>query len=317
MEKILFDSHTHINAEGYTEEERTALKERIEASAVAYAVDVGFDLESSRIAARNAAERSWCFAAVGVHPHDADTLTDEALAELRILLGGHDADSGGGHGTDGDKIGNHGASGGGLGGKIVAVGEIGLDYYRDLSPRDVQQDAFRRQIRLALEAEVPMTIHDRDSAGDTIRILKEEGAFGAERKAAFPVNPVTGIPDARVLLHCFSGSAQQALEYIDLGCTISIAGPVTYKSNKKTVLVAGEIPLAHMLIETDAPYLTPEPLRGTPNESPNVEYVCRKIADIRGASYEEIADATRENGLRFFGIAALGQTFRCRNHNRQ
>ncbi|MDR0875796.1 MAG: TatD family hydrolase, partial [Clostridiales Family XIII bacterium] len=133
-------------------------------------------------------------------------------------------------------------------------------------------------------------------------ILKEEGAFDGARKTLFPANPVTGIPDARVLLHCFSGSVQQALEYIDLGCTISIAGPVTYKNNKKTVLVAEEIPLAHMLIETDAPYLTPEPLRGTPNESPNVAYVCRKIADIRGASYEEIADATRENALRFFGI---------------
>lgn len=299
MKKILFDSHTHINAEGYTEEERTALKDRIEASAVAYVVDVGFDLPSSRIAARNALERAWCFAAVGVHPHDAQTLTDEGLAELRGLVGA----SGKADGTDGtDDIG--GAAGTGRTGAsgVVAIGEIGLDYYRDLSPRDVQQEAFRRQIRLALEVCAPITIHDRDSAGDTIRILKEEGAFSEARRAAFPANPMTGVPDARVLLHCFSGSAEQALDYIKLGCTISIAGPVTYKNNKKTVLAAEEIPLAHMLIETDAPYLTPEPLRGTPNESPNVEYVCRKIADLRGVPYEEIADATRENALRFFGI---------------
>ena len=273
--KILFDSHTHIDSDNYSEDERTRLKDRIEASAVAYAIDIGFDMASSRVAMKNAAERSWCFATVGVHPHDAKTLKDEDLAVLRTML---------------DDPG------------VVALGEIGLDFHYDHSPRDVQRDVFRKQLRIALEAGAPVSIHDRESAGETIEILKEEGAFSNDRKAVFPKNPVTGLADARIVLHCFSGSAEQALEYIDLGCTISIAGPVTYKNNKKTVLVAQAIPLEHMLVETDAPYLTPEPFRGKPNESPNVEYVCRKIAEIRGTSYEDIADVTKQNALRFFNL---------------
>ena len=272
---ILFDSHAHINAENYSETERTALKDRIEASNVAYVVDIGFDIPSSRIAMGNAKERAWCFAAVGVHPHDAKTLKDDDLDELKSML---DDPS------------------------VVALGEIGLDFHYDHSPRDVQREVFRKQLRVALDAGVPITIHDRESAGETIEILKEEGAFSNDRRALFSKNPVTGVADARILLHCFSGSAEQALEYIDLGCTISIAGPVTYKNNKKTVLVAQEIPVAHMLIETDSPYLTPEPLRGKPNESPNVEYVCRKIADLRGVSPEEIADVTTNNALRFYNL---------------
>jgi TatD DNase family protein len=247
----------------------------IEASAVAYVLDVGFDMQSSRVAVADAAARPWCFAAVGVHPHDAEGLTDADLDELRRLA----------------------ASPG-----VKAIGEIGLDYYRDLSPRDAQKDAFRRQIRLALELGMPISIHDRDSGGETLEILEDEGAFSDARKGLFPANPETGIADARVLLHCFSGSAEQAAALVDLGATISIAGPVTYKNNKKTVRVAETVPLAHLLIETDAPYLTPEPLRGTPNHSANVEYTARKIAEIRGISYEEVARATCGNAKRFLNI---------------
>ena len=275
MEKRLFDSHAHIDHEEYTEEERAALMERIEASPVACVTDVGFDMESSRQAIADAAAKPWCFASVGVHPHDAESFTADDLEALRELIK---------------------APG------VVALGEIGLDFYRDLSPREIQRDAFRKQLRLALEAEIPIIIHDRDSGGETIRILAEEGAFSDARKAAFPKNPVTGVPDARVLLHCFSGSAEQALEYIKLGCTISIAGPVTYKNNHKTVRIAAEIPLAHLLVETDSPYLTPEPYRGRPNEPVNVEFVARKVAEIRGIAYETLADATYENAARFFGI---------------
>ena len=275
MNKILFDSHAHINYEGYSDEERAAVMARVDSSPVGCVVDVGFDIESSRQAIADAAARPWCYAAAGVHPHDAKILTNEALDALRELLGEP---------------------------KVVALGETGLDYYRDLSPRDEQRDAFRKQLRLALDAVVPVIIHDRESGGDVIRILKEEGAFSDERKAAFPPNPETGTPDARVLLHCFSGSAEQAAEYIGLGCTISVAGPVTYKNNKKTIHVVSEIPLAHLLIETDAPYLTPEPLRGNPNEPVNVEYVARKVAEVRRVLYEDVAAATYANAKRFFGI---------------
>ncbi|MDR1815061.1 MAG: TatD family hydrolase [Clostridiales Family XIII bacterium] len=266
--KLLFDSHAHINSDDYSASERAALMDRIEASPVAYVLDVGYDLPSARQAVADAEARPWCYAAVGVHPHDAQTLTPDALAELRCLATTYE--------------------------KVVAIGEIGLDFYRDLSPRDVQRDAFRRQIALALELGLPVTIHDRDSAGETVAILQEEGALGSSDGR----RP----PGTKVLLHCFSGSAEQALEYIGLGATISVAGPVTYKNNKKTVRVAEQVPLASLVIETDAPYLTPEPLRGRPNESPNVELVARKIAELRGVPYEEVARVTCENARRFFGV---------------
>ncbi|MDR1068295.1 MAG: TatD family hydrolase [Clostridiales Family XIII bacterium] len=272
---MIFDSHAHINYDGYSEAEREELIRNIEGSGVSYVLDVGFDVASSRVAAAHAERLPWCYAAVGLHPHDAAGATDETVAEIRGLA----ARSG-----------------------VVAVGEIGLDYYRDLSPRDAQQTMFRKQLDIARELGMPVTIHDRDSGGDTLRILKEEGFFDAERVAAFPPNPETGIPDARVLLHCFSGTADEALAAIELGATISIAGPVTYKKNDKTREVAARIPLAHMLIETDAPYLSPEPFRGKPNSSPFIVFTARKIAEVRGVSEEEIENATCENALRFFGI---------------
>jgi len=277
--KILFDSHTHLNYETWSCDEREALIERTEKSDVDCVLDVAYDIESARLAVSHARRLPWCYAAVGIHPHDAEDVTDETLAEIEELAQ------------------NQG---------VKAIGEIGLDYFRDLSPRDVQQDVFRRQIRLALKLEMPMTIHDRESGGDTIRILSEEGAFGEERKRLFPANPVTGYGSAGVLLHCFSGSSEQAVEYIRMGATISIAGPVTYKNNKKTIRVATEVPLEHLLIETDAPFLTPEPHRGKPNEPAYVEYVARKIAELKGLSYEEVALATRANALRFFNIKEEG-----------
>jgi len=273
--KLLFDSHAHLDYENYSDKERGDIMDRVEKSPVAYVIDVGFDLNSSEQAIKDAAERQWCFAAVGVHPHDSETFTDEDLKKLRELAG---------------------APG------VVAIGEIGLDFYRDYSPRDRQREAYKKQLALALDMGLPIIIHDRDSAGETIEILKSEGAFSAERKAAFEKNPETGNPDARVLLHCFSGSAEQAAMYIGLGCTISVAGPVTYKNNKKTARVAAEVPLAHLLIETDSPYLTPEPLRGQSNEPAYVEYVALKVAELRGITYEETAAATLANAKRFFGI---------------
>ena len=256
---MLFDSHAHINYDSFSDAERIAVMERVEASSVSYVVDVGFNIESSRQAIKDAAEREWCYAAVGVHPHDAKDMTDEDSETLLELAKAP---------------------------KVVAFGEMGLDFYRDYSPRDVQRDVFRKQLRLAFETGLPIIIHDRESAGETISILKEEKAF----------------EKARVLLHCFSGSAEQAVEYAGLGATISVAGPVTYKNNKKTVRVAAEAPLGCLLIETDTPFLTPEPLRGQKNEPVNVEYVARKVAEIRGISYEEVAEATLLNAKRFYGI---------------
>ena len=275
MDRILFDSHAHINNEGYSRIERMELIEKLESSSLRYVMDVGFDLESSKLAIKDAQSCNWCYAVIGVHPHDASTLTDETICELKKMASNP---------------------------KVKAIGETGLDYYRNLSPQNVQREAFRKQIRLAKELKMPLVIHDRDSGGECIEIIKDEGMFSDERKSLFPSNPVTKVADARVLLHCFSGSAEQALEYVKMGATISIAGPVTYKNNKKTVAVAEKTPIEHLLIETDSPYLTPEPKRGKPNDSTNVEYVARKIAEIKGMSFEDVAKITAENAKRFYNI---------------
>jgi TatD DNase family protein len=274
---MIFDSHAHINYDGYSDDERKELIADIDESDITYVLDVGFDLPSSRLALSHAENNSWCYAAVGLHPHNAAEATDKTIAEIRELAKRP---------------------------RAVAVGEIGLDYYRDLSPRDRQQDIFRKQLHIALELGLPVAIHDRDSEGDIMRILKEEGLFDDARKAAFPPNPTSGLPDARVLLHCFSGTADEALTAIDLGATISISGIVTYKKNEKTREVAAQIPMAHMLIETDAPYLSPEPFRGKPNSSPFIVFTARKVAEIRGITEQEVENTTCDNALRFFGVEA-------------
>ena len=314
--KILFDSHTHINNDGYSEEERARLIAAIEDSEVAYVMDVGFDLPSSERAVSDAALLPWCYAAVGVHPHDTKTMTEEIYEKIRRLAGQP---------------------------KVQAIGEIGLDFYYNHSDAEDQRYWFRRQIRLANELHMPIVIHAREADQETMDILKEEGAFSEERCGWFPPRPGTGIgrkagaqttqkasrageggqaeaceagraeacdctenccmeKDARVLLHCFSGSRELAEQYVKLGATISIAGPVTYKNNRKTSEVVSAIPIEYLLVETDAPYLTPEPHRGKKNQSPYVAYTARRVALLKGISYEEAARRTLENAKRFYGI---------------
>ena len=370
--KRLFDSHTHINNDGYSEEERAQLIAAIEDSEVAYVMDVGFDLPSSERAVSDAALLPWCYAAVGVHPHDTKTMTEEIYEKIRRLAGQP---------------------------KVQAIGEIGLDFYYNHSNAEDQRYWFRRQIRLANELHMPIVIHAREADQETMDILKEEGAFSEERCGWFPPRPGTGIgrktgaqttqkasrageggraeaceagraeacdctradlgatrgevcdctradldamraeaceaaaktnarkgteasragegrraeacdctenccmeKDARVLLHCFSGSRELAEQYVKLGATISIAGPVTYKNNRKTSEVVSAIPIEYLLVETDAPYLTPEPHRGKKNQSPYVAYTARRVALLKGISYEEAARRTLENAKRFYGI---------------
>lgn len=332
--KILFDSHTHINNDGYSEEERAQLIAAIEDSEVAYVMDVGFDLPSSERAVSDATLLPWCYAVVGVHPHDTKTMTEEIYEKIRRLAGQP---------------------------KVQAIGEIGLDFYYNHSDAEDQRYWFRRQIRLANELHMPIVIHAREADQETMDILKEEGAFSEERCGWFPPRPGTGIgrkagaqttqkasrageggqaeaceaaaktnackgteasrageggraeacdctenccmeKDARVLLHCFSGSRELAEQYVKLGATISIAGPVTYKNNRKTSEVVSAIPIEYLLVETDAPYLTPEPHRGKKNQSPYVAYTARRVALLKGISYEEAARRTLENAKRFYGI---------------
>lgn len=306
---MLFDSHAHLNNGELTEEERQAWVRAIEESPLDYVMNVGFDPASSLLAAEQAEKYPWCYAAAGCHPHDTKDM-DEAKLQMIREIAGRD--------------------------KVMAIGEIGLDYHYDLSDRDVQREWFRRQIRLANELKMPIAIHAREADQEVMDILKEEGAFSDERKSWFPKRPdpegyVTGRPgalssdesagfgegtgsgentgstvsmcdDARVLLHCFSGSAELGKQYVRMGTTISVAGPVTYKNNRKTAAMVSEIPLSFLLVETDSPYLTPAPFRGRSNMPPYVEHTAAKIAEIKGISFETVAEQTKRNAMRFYGI---------------
>ncbi len=276
--QMLFDTHSHYNNESFTKEKRKALFEETSQSEVKFVVDCAFDLESAQIAVKHSEEYDFCYATAGYHPHNADQVDDMTLFLIEGLAKKE---------------------------RVVAIGEIGLDFYRNLSPEDIQIEAFRKQIRLANKLKMPIVIHSRDADRLVMDILREEGAFSTERKSWFPKrkgSDGTEVDDARVLLHCFSGSKELAWEYVRQGATISIAGPVTYKNNKKTRAVVGEIPIEFLTIETDSPYLTPEPYRGKENKPMNVRLVAEKIAEIKDISYEEVARTTCENGVKFFNI---------------
>lgn len=271
---MFFDSHAHLNNESFSEEEREALIKKIEDSRLDYVMDIGFNLESSAMAVKHAQRLPWCYAAVGCHPHDTKEMDEMQIAMLKGLAKKE---------------------------KVRAIGEIGLDFHYDYSERDVQRHWFREQIKLANELKMPIVIHSREADQEVMDILKEEGAFSKERKSWFPER-YDGSGDARVLLHCFSGSKELGRQYVKLGGTISIAGPVTYKNNRKTVEVVETLPIDVLLVETDSPYLTPEPFRGKKNISPYVEYTAKKIAEIKEMDLEEVARKTEENAKRFFGI---------------
>ena len=241
-------------------------------------MDVGFDLESSLQAIKDAESREWCYAAVGVHPHDTDSMDDEILMMIEHLSKKN---------------------------KVQAIGEIGLDFHYNNSKQDAQRYWFRKQIQLANKLRMPIIIHSREADQECMDILKEEGAFSDERCSWFPKRKGpdgTETKDARVLLHCFSGSKELGKQYVKLGATLSIAGPVTYKNNRKTREVVTEIPIEYLLVETDAPYLTPEPFRGKKNVSPYVEYTAKKVAELKEMSYEDVARITMENAKVFFNI---------------
>lgn len=283
----LFDSHAHPNEDGFSPEERAQFIEKIDKAVengdLSFINDIGFNLESSVMAAEHAKLYPWCHAVVGLHPHEADSYSDEQLEKIAELAKQP---------------------------KVVAIGEIGLDFHYDNSDRDAQRYWFRRQIRLANELSMPIVIHERDAGGEVMEILKEEGAFDRARADRFPNRPgrllADGsreeLPDARVLLHCFSGSAEFGRQYVELGATLSIAGPVTYKNARKTIEVAQQIPLEFLLVETDAPYLSPVPHRGEQNHPVNVIHTAAKVAEIKGIDIETVAEATRNNAKRFFGI---------------
>ncbi len=278
---MLFDAHTHLNHDGFSQEERNKRMEEIDGNKrLMGVVDVGFDLESSALAAKHAGRYPWCYGAVGFHPHSAKEMGAMELGMIESLA---------------KKPG------------VKAIGEIGLDFHYDHSPREEQRKAFRAQIALANKLKMPMVIHAREADQEVMDILKEEGAFSSNRKAQFPLRKVppgweSGAQDARVMLHCYSGSKELAEQYVRLGGTISIAGPVTYKNNRKTVQVVQAIPTVFLLAETDAPFLAPVPFRGKPNYSHYVEHTIRRISVIKEAEESLLQKQLWENGQRFFNL---------------
>ena len=254
---LFIDSHAHLDDTKY-DGDRDEMLQRAQGRGISNIVNVGYDLLSSRRSLDLAAKYDFIYAAVGIHPHDAAVAGENYLEELREMAAQP---------------------------KAVAIGEMGLDYYRNLSPKEVQQLVFREQIRLAAELEKPIIIHDREAHGDVMAILREE-----------KVGPAKGV------LHCFSGSMEMARECLKMGFYLSIAGPVTFHNANKLREIAANIPLDRLLIETDSPYLTPEPHRGKRNESAYVAYVGQCIAEIRGIPVEELGAATTDNAKRLFKI---------------
>lgn len=220
-------------------------------------IDVGIDLNSFSKVIDNSYRYSKVYAALGIHPHEAETVNDYVLQEIRVL-------------ADKNK-------------KVRAIGEIGLDYYRNLSPKDVQQTAFRKQIEIAKELNLPMIIHDRDAHTDCLKILKEEKA-------------------ENVALHCFSGDTVMLKECLERNYFISIAGPVTFQNASKLKEVVSAIPLDRLMLETDCPFLTPHPFRGKPNEPAMIPLIAETISEIKKVELSKIAEITTNNARLFFGF---------------
>ncbi|HEK9103433.1 TatD family hydrolase [Bacillus pfraonensis] len=254
---MLFDTHSHLNAEQFEEDLQEVIV-RMKEVGVSYTVVVGFDEGTIKKAMELAETYDFIYAAVGWHPVDAIDMREEHLVWLEELAA-HP--------------------------KVVALGEMGLDYHWDKSPKEVQKEVFRKQIQLAKKVNLPIIIHNRDATQDIVDILEEENA--AE---------VGGI------MHCFSGSVEVAKQCIDMNFLISLGGPVTFKNAKKPKEVAMEIPMEKLLIETDCPYLTPHPFRGKRNEPSYVKLVAEEIANLKGISYEEVAKVTTENAKSLFGV---------------
>ena len=263
-ETELIDTHAHLDFSQF-DEDRELVLERAAGEGVSCVVTMGFDLESSREAVSLANDHTNVKACVGVHPHDASTATPEALRGLRELS--EDP-------------------------QVVAIGEIGLDYYRDRSPRTTQRRVLREQLELAAETGKPVVVHDREAHGDTMGMLREwcETVTTSNGKLRPPLGVV----------HCFSGDQAMADELFQLGFLISIAGPVTYNNARRLQELVRRLPLDKLLVETDCPFLSPHPHRGQRNEPARVRLVASKIAEIKKVSLEEVARATTENAWRLF-----------------
>ncbi|OQB14703.1 MAG: putative deoxyribonuclease YcfH [Firmicutes bacterium ADurb.Bin193] len=254
MKALLFDSHAHYDDRRYDSDRAQVIK-KIKESGVGGVVNIGSDMASSKRSVALAREYDFIYASVGVHPHETKGMKDSDLADLERWTKEP---------------------------KVVAIGEIGLDYYYDNSPRDTQKYWFKKQLALAERLDFPVVIHTRNAIEDTLKILKESSARG--------------------IVHCFSESAEIAKRVVDMGFYIAFGGTLTYKNARHAVEAAKATPLSHILIETDCPYLAPEGHRGERNDSSLMRLVCERLAEIKGISFDEAAEATYQNARKVYRI---------------
>ncbi len=256
----LFDSHAHLNLPEF-DDDRDEARARARVAGVTRMVNVGIDLASSRMAREMAAEHEGLYAAAAIHPNSVDEAGPDGFARLEEMV---------------------------REGGFVAVGETGLDYYREYSDRGAQRQAFRDHLRLAGESGLPVVIHCREAHEDCRRILAEE----AGRRDL----------EGRIVMHCFGGTPEDARAYLELGAYVSFSGTVTFKNAHENRAAAKVVPLDRTLIETDCPYLAPQPRRGKKNEPAYVVFTAEEIARIHGVSLDQAAEATTANACRVFGI---------------
>jgi len=257
----VIDTHCHLDMLGSGEGNIAATVSRAAARGVAPIITVGIDLASSKKAIHLAAQYDSVYATVGVHPHNVQELNDRSYDVLEKLC----------------KM-----------PKVVAYGEIGLDYVKQYAPKELQREHYARQVDLAKKMELPIVIHDREAHDDILHILNKKAPFSAGG-----------------VMHCFSGDWHLAQKILNLGFTLSIPGVVTFKKAAVMQEVAQKVPLDKLIIETDAPFLAPEPLRGRKNMPEYILYTAQKIADLRGLSLEELAHTTTENARNIFKTLSL------------
>ena len=253
---MLFDTHAHVDDDAF-QEDRRQLLENLPHQGIAMLLNPGCSLETSRNAVKNAREYDYIYAAVGSHPDAADEVNEEVLEQYRQMVKENK--------------------------KVRAIGEIGLDYHYEDVPRQRQQKAFRDQMALAQELDMPVIIHDREAHEDCLNVLKE-------------------FPQVKGVFHCFSGSAEMAKQLTKMGWYVGFTGVITFKNARRAVEAAAAVPIDRIVIETDCPYMSPEPFRGKRNDPSRVYRMAEKLAEIRGLSVEEIQKITLENGKRLYRI---------------
>ena len=253
---MLFDTHAHLDDRAF-DEDRAELLAALPEQGLALVMNPGCSLASSRSAVALANAHDYIYAAVGSHPDVADEVNEEVLEEYRTLCKQNP--------------------------KVRAIGEIGLDYYYEDIPRETQLKAFRMQMELARELDLPVIVHERDA--------HEDG-----------MNVVRAFPDVKGVFHCYSGSAEMARQLVNLGWYIGFTGVLTFKNARKAVEVAASIPLDRIVLETDCPYMAPVPFRGKRNDPGKLCHMAEKLAEIRGLSVEEVQRITTENGKRLYRI---------------